>query len=105
MRLSIGLSNLQTDGRPAMTVEDAKRDLPSDVKDAVHANRKIDAIKLLREQWNLDLKDAKEVVDSYIDDNRDLFGDQRPGRESAIGRLLIIIVLGCAIYFAYRSLS
>lgn len=88
-----------------MTVEDAKRDLPSDVKDAVHANRKIDAIKLLREQWNLDLKDAKEIVDSYVDANRHLISGRRPGRESAIGRLLIIIALGCAIYFAYRALS
>lgn len=88
-----------------MTLQGAKRDLPADVKDAVHANRKIDAIKLLREQWNIDLKDAKEAVDSYVDGNRHLIGGERPGRESAIGRSLIIIILGCAIYFAYRALS
>lgn len=88
-----------------MSVSDEKTDLPSDVKDAVHANRKVEAIKLLRGHWDLDLKDAKEIVDAYVDENRHLVGDQRAGRESVIGRLLIIVILGCAIYFAYRALS
>ena len=88
-----------------MIASDEKRDLPSHVKDAVHANRKIDAIKLLREEWDLELKEAKDLVDAYMRDNRHLIVDQRSGRESTVGRVLIIVVLGCAIYFAYRALS
>jgi hypothetical protein len=80
-------------------------DLPTEVKNAVHANRKIDAIKLLREQKNLDLKEAKDIVDSYVLENRHLIGDQRSGRESGIGRMLVIIVLGGIIYAVYRALS
>ena len=81
------------------------RELPADVRDAVHANRKIEAIKLLREQQRLGLKEAKEIVDAYIDENRHVIGDQRSGRESRIGRILVIVIAGGIIYAAYRALS
>jgi hypothetical protein len=80
-------------------------ELPSDVKDAVHANRKIDAIKLLRGQRDLDLKEAKEIIDAYVDENRHLIGNQRTGRESGIGRILIVVALGLAIYAVYKALT
>lgn len=80
-------------------------DLPSDVKNAVHANRKIDAIKLLRAQRNLGLKEAKETIDAYARENRHLIENQRSGRESGIGRLLIIILIGGIVYAAYRVFS
>jgi ribosomal protein L7/L12 len=57
-------------------------ELPADAENADHANRNIEAIKLLREQRNLGLKQAKEIVDAYIKENRYLAGDQRSGRES-----------------------
>ena len=81
------------------------RELPADVRNAVHANRKIEAIKLLREQQSLDLKEAKEIVDAYIDENRHVIGDQRSGRESGIGRILMIVIAGGIIDAAYRALS
>lgn len=81
------------------------RELPADVRDAVDANRKIEAIKLLREQQSLGLKEAKEIVDAYIDENRHVIGDQRSGRESGIGRILVIVIAGGVIYAAYRALS
>lgn len=81
------------------------RELPADVRDAVHANRKIEAIKLLREQQSLGLKEAKEIVDAYIDENRHVIGDQRSGQESGIGRILVIVIAGGIIYAAYRALS
>ena len=81
------------------------RELPADVRDAVDANRKIEAIKLLREQRSLGLKEAKEIVDAYIDENRHVIGDQRSGQESGIGRILVIVIAGGIIYAAYRALS
>jgi hypothetical protein len=80
-------------------------ELPSDVKNAIHANRKIEAIKLLRTRQNLGLKEAKEIVDAYIDDNRHIIGHQRKGRESGVGQFLIIVILGGVIYAAYRYFS
>ena len=44
-------------------------ELPEDVLVAIKANRKVDAIKLLREHINIDLKDAKDIVDAYIRNN------------------------------------
>ncbi len=81
------------------------RELPADVRDAVYANRKIEAIKLLGEQQSLGLKEAKEIVDAYIDENRHAIGDQRSGQESGIGRILVIVIAGGIIYAAYRALS
>ena len=80
-------------------------ELPVDVKNAVHANRKIEAIKLLRTQQDLGLKEAKEIIDAYVEENRHLIGNQRTGRDSGIGRILIIIILGCVIYAAYRAFA
>lgn len=47
-------------------------ELPSDVLDAVHTNRKIEAIKLLREHRNIDLKESKSIIDGYIKENTHL---------------------------------
>ena len=41
-------------------------ELPPDVIAAVEARRKVAAIKLLREHWGIDLKEAKGVIDGYI---------------------------------------
>ena len=80
-------------------------ELSSDVKNAVHANRKIDAIKHLRVEHNLGLKEAKDIIDTYIEENRHLLVDQRAGRNSSFGRILVIVILGCVIYAAYRAFS
>ena len=79
--------------------------LSSDVKNAIHANRKIDAIKLLRSQQKLGLKEAKDIVDAYMEENRHLIDHQRKGRESALGQLLIIVILGGIVYAAYKAFS
>ena len=80
-------------------------ELSSDVKNAVHANRKIDAIKRLRVEHNLGLKEAKDIIDNYIEENRHLIVNQRAARDSGFGRVLAIVILGCVIYAAYRAFS
>lgn len=42
-------------------------DLPADVLEQIHANKKINAIKILKERRGLGLKEAKMIVDAYID--------------------------------------
>ena len=79
--------------------------LPSDVKNAIHANRKIEAIKLLRKQQNLGLKEAKEIIDAYFEENHHLIDNQRKGRESGLGQLIVIVILGGIVYAAYRAFS
>ena len=79
--------------------------LPDDVLKAVHANRKIDAIKLLREHRNLGLKEAKHVIDAYMAKYPHLVSAGRLREESGPGRIVVTGVLVLIIYLAYRFLS
>ena len=81
----------------------AKSELPVQVVDAIHANRKIDAIKLLREERGLGLKEAKELVDAYTMKNPQLVV-QRSARGSG-GKFILIIAIAAAAYAAYRFLT
>lgn len=71
--------------------------LPADVVEAIRANRKIDAIKLLREHQDLGLKEAKHAVDAYIRGNPHLIPQQNSG--GGVSRS-VIIVLGVVIAYA-----
>jgi hypothetical protein len=71
--------------------------LPADVTEAIRANRKIDAIKLLREHRGLGLKEAKHAVDAYIRENPQLIPQQSSG--GGLGRG-VKIVLGVVIAYA-----
>ncbi len=55
----------------------SRPELPGDVLEAVHSNRKIDAIKLLRSHRNLGLKDAKHMIDAYIVEHPQLIRQAR----------------------------
>lgn len=75
---------------------------PSDaVIDLARQGRKIDAIKLLREEQGLGLAEAKAVVDGL----EPVAGSSRPkagSEESTTGRLvLILVVAAAAIGFFY----
>lgn len=74
--------------------------LPAEVVNAIHAGRKIEAIKLLREDRNLGLKEAKQAVDAYIRANPSV-----PQPKSGGGGLLILVVLVLLGYALYRSLA
>lgn len=78
--------------------------LPADVLEAVHANRKIDAIKRLRKQRGIDLKEAKGIVDAYISEHPQLIRRRQPREESGLGRIVVVGIIVAAIYIAYRFL-
>ena len=80
-------------------------ELPQDVLAAIRANRKIDAIKLLREQRNLGLKEAKDVVDAYIDSLPPGSGNRSQQTDHGTGRLVIAVLVVAAIYAAYKVFS
>ena len=75
------------------------------VKDAVNAGRKIDAIKLYREETGVGLKEAKHAIDllavksTPTTDNSDM-SEPGSGAASAIKLVVLIIVLvGAYNYF------
>jgi hypothetical protein len=75
-------------------------ELPVDVIEAIRSNRKIDAIKLLREHRSLELKEAKEAVDAYICENQHLMPQQSSG--AGLGRVVIIIIALLISYVVYQ---
>jgi ribosomal protein L7/L12 len=84
-----------------MTIE-PDPDLPSDVIDAIRANRKIDAIKRLREHRGMGLKEAKHVVEAYARENPQATTVAPHQAESGVGRIVVIAIAMGAAYVAYR---
>ena len=70
---------------------------------ALHEGRKIDAIKILREERGIGLKEAKDEVDAYLRDHPELASLQKSG--SALGCVVSIIVIGAAVYLLYRQFA
>ena len=76
-----------------------KKELPAEVINAIFSGRKIEAIKLLRGEWNIDLKAAKETIDHYIDSDPVL--KEKLLQKGSSGSLVwfIILILIAAVAF------
>ena len=77
-------------------------DLPPDVLEAVHAGRKVEAIKRLREHRGMGLKEAKEAVDDYARKNRHLIVVPQ---STGSGKLFVVVVVSLIGYAIYRWIS
>jgi len=82
----------------------APTELPESAVNAIRANKKIEAIKILREERGLDLKEAKHEVEAYMQANPSVVGSTSPLRESGANPLMILVVLALAGYLVYRLL-
>ena len=83
-------------------------ELPADVIEALHANRKITAVKLLRAQRNLDLTEAVKLIEKYYADNPDLNSQSSypsSRSETGIGRLILLIIVIAVLYALYQYTS
>lgn len=70
--------------------------LPAAAVAALHEGRKIDAIKIVRRERNLQLKDAKDAVDAYIRSQPALEASLG-ARQAAATRTLLAWVAGIAL--------
>ena len=77
-------------------------ELPDDAIAAIHAKQKIAAIKMLREQFGVGLKEAKEMVDDYVVSQPAEPTDHSPQTESGIGRLILLCIIAVFIYAGYQ---
>lgn len=80
-------------------------ELPADVIAEIESNRKVNAIKLLRSQQGIGLKEAKQIVDSYMEKHP--FGSRLGPSESegGIGRIFVLVIGVFVIYGVYKYLS
>lgn len=84
----------------------AETELSKDVVNAIRSGRTIEAIKLLREERGLGLKEAKELVDAYDEKHPSAAADEVVQRQSGggAGVFVVIVVLITAAYAAYYYL-
>lgn len=78
-------------------------ELSPDVVKALHAGRKIEAIKMLRAQRGLDLAEAKEQVDLYISEHPQP-QSRRQRREMNLIPLFLAAAIAIAAYVAFEYL-
>ncbi|MEJ2533654.1 MAG: ribosomal protein L7/L12 [Halioglobus sp.] len=77
-------------------------ELPDDVVVELEAGRKISAIKKLRTHRGIGLKDAKEIVDGYIEKHPTNSTLQPPRAETGIGRIVTLVIGVGLIYAIYK---
>jgi len=78
--------------------------LPPEAIAALQRGNKIEAIKLVREASKLDLKDAKDRVDAYVNNDPVLqqkFASAQAETRGSLVRWLILIVLAILGYFFF----
>jgi len=80
-----------------------KQKLPEEALAALESGKKIEAIKSVRTSFNVGLKEAKEIVEAYIEADHGL--KQRisvannNAAQSAFSGLLVIAVIVLVIYY------
>jgi hypothetical protein len=79
-------------------------ELSPDVMQAIEAGRKIDAIKLLRAERGIDLKEAKDVIDQAVATYREA-NPEYEERSSSGGLSSIIgfVVLAAILYYVFTK--
>ena len=78
--------------------------LPPEAIDALQRRNKIDAIKLVRAAQKLDLKDAKDKVDAYVENDSVLqqkFASAQAETTGSVVRWLILVALASLGYFFF----
>ena len=75
-------------------------ELPNDVVDAIHAGKKIEAIKRLREYNGLGLKEAKQIVDAYSREHPDLIVQRQSNGSFTIAIVLTILIIAGYFFLA-----
>lgn len=76
----------------------SKSEFNVDIISALEQGNKIGAIKILREQKNLGLKEAKEAVEAFLDDNPEI--KQKMNSHQASGGTVIGYLVFIAIAYA-----
>lgn len=82
--------------------EQKARDLPDAAITALTNGRKIEAVKILRREWNIDLKEAKDAVDQHLSSTNSSQSARRSQTiETGTGRLLRFIIVVIVVVIGY----
>jgi hypothetical protein len=78
-------------------------ELEQDVSDALGSGRKIEAIKLLRAHRNIDLKQAKKLVDRHIRENPKAIPSVQKTRSGNGIMIVVFFVVVAYLLYDYAS--
>ena len=86
-------------------IPDKGSDIPAPVVTALSQGKKIEAIKLLRNGTGIGLKEAKDMVEEYINSRPELSmrltAEQEEGRKNLFRWVTIVAVLLLAAYWLF----
>jgi hypothetical protein len=72
-------------------------DLPAAAIEALTKGRKIEAIKIVRQETRLGLKEAKDAVDAYVAARPELVSQHQEARGSSKLWIWLLIMIGAAL--------
>jgi Ribosomal protein L7/L12 C-terminal domain len=79
------------------------RELPPAATAALAGGNKIEAIKIVREEWGLGLKEAKDAVEGFVKTRPDIAASMQEAatqsRSSLVWWLLALVIAGIAYYY------
>jgi hypothetical protein len=81
-----------------------ERSLPAAAIAAVTRGNKIEAIRIVRQDWGTDLKDSKDAVEAYLKSRPDIMAasQQAGARAKAWLWLVLLVALAVATYYIRR---
>ncbi|MDJ0793187.1 MAG: ribosomal protein L7/L12 [Woeseiaceae bacterium] len=78
--------------------------LSESVRQSVRAGRKIEAIKLLREEHGLGLKEAKQIIDREVAVYRRANPDAPMAQKtSSLPLIVAVVIVGAALYWYFAN--
>lgn len=83
-----------------------KQVFSSEVIEAIKSRRKLQAIKLLRNETGLGLKEAKEAVEAYIETNAELKEVMNASKTGGLSQenIVHIIILLIVVFVIYKTI-
>ena len=82
---------------------ETSRPFPPAAVAALSSGNKIEAIKIVREEWGIGLKDAKDAVEAYVQTQPALAATMQEATASSkrgcITWLVVLALLGAAAYY------
>jgi hypothetical protein len=86
---------------------ESTRPLPPEAIAALSGGKKIEAIKIVRQEWGVDLKDAKDAVDAYVKSQPTLAASMQEAsagsQRGCITWLLFLALAGFVLYYFLRA--
>ena len=77
------------------------RELPAAAIEALTKGHKIEAIKIVRQEWGLGLKEAKDAVDAYVKTRPDLASQFQEAGNNRLWLWLLVVLTAILLFYRF----